>query len=88
MPKLILPIYDEDNFPAVNTAAWGRMNRRRTDLIRKKHRHGLTDAEQIEYDRLQRLTFEALERAFPRPDSKIDELILLREKLRSEVGRR
>ena len=86
--SVVVTSFDESNFPAVNTAAWGLMNQRRAELIRKKHRHGLTDAEQIEYDRLQRLTFEALERAFPRPDPNVDDLIRLREKLRAEVGRR
>ncbi len=86
--SVVVTSFDESNFPAVNTAAWGLMNRRRVELIRKKNRHGLTDAEQIEFDRLQRLTFEALDEAFPRPDPNVGELILLREKLRAEVERR
>jgi hypothetical protein len=56
-----------DRFPAVGTPEWGRMNRRRAELIRKKNRLGLTEDEREEYDRLQRLSHAALEEAFPRP---------------------
>jgi hypothetical protein len=54
-------------FPAVGTPEWGRMNQRRAELIRKKNRKGLSSAEQIEYERLQRLSHDALETQFPRP---------------------
>jgi hypothetical protein len=55
------------DFPAVGTPEWGRMNQRRAELIRKKNRQGLTPEEQIEYDRLQRLSEAALEERFPHP---------------------
>ncbi len=62
------------------------MNRRRGELIQKKNRDGLTDVEQVEYDRLQELSLEALEKAFPRPVSIMDNLTQLRAKLNAEAG--
>jgi hypothetical protein len=56
-----------DDFPAVGTPEWGRMNQRRAELIRKMNRQGLSPDEQVEYERLQRLSHEALEACFPRP---------------------
>lgn len=55
------------DFPAVGTEAWGSMNRRRAELIRKKNRQALTPEEQSEYETLQRLSQAALEQAFPAP---------------------
>jgi hypothetical protein len=57
----------DDDLPAVGTPEWGRMNQRRAELIRKKNRKGLSPDEQIEYERLQRLSHEVLETQFPRP---------------------
>lgn len=57
----------DGDFPAVGTPEWGRMNQRRAELIRKKNRQGLSSDEQVEYERLQRLSHEALETRFPRP---------------------
>jgi hypothetical protein len=53
-------------FPRPETPAWGLMNRKRAELIRKKISGQLNRDEQREYERLQRLSLEALERAFPR----------------------
>jgi hypothetical protein len=53
-------------FPEVGTEAWGRMNRRRAELIRKKVRGELPEEEREEYEALQRGSLEKLERAFPR----------------------
>jgi hypothetical protein len=61
-----------DDFPAIDTPEWGRMNQRRAELIRKKNRQGLAPDEQIEYERLQRLSHEALEAQFPRPPLNAD----------------
>jgi hypothetical protein len=55
-----------NDFPAVGTPEWGRMNRVRANLIRKKLRGELTEAEQRQYEWLQRRTLEALDAAFPR----------------------
>ena len=55
-----------EDFPRVGTAAWGEMNRRRAELIRKKIRGELSPEEQALYEALQRRSLEALERAFPR----------------------
>jgi hypothetical protein len=61
------------SFPAIGTPEWGQMNRTRADLIQKKNRQGLTTEEQAEYERLQRLSHEALEAQFPRPVTGKDE---------------
>lgn len=53
-------------FPAVGTPEWGRMNQRRAELIRKKVRGELTEAERREYEWLQRRSLEALDAAHPR----------------------
>lgn len=55
------------DFPAVGTPEWGQMNRRRADLIRKKLRGELTEAERQQYEWLQRRTLEALDAIAPRP---------------------
>ncbi len=65
------------DFPAVGTEAWGIMNRRRAELIRKKHLQTLRPEEQGEYERLQRLSQAALEQAFPASaegDERLDHL--------------
>jgi hypothetical protein len=62
------PMIDEKSaeFPATGTADWGQMNRRRADLIRKKLRGELTEAERRQYEWLQRKSREALDAAHPR----------------------
>jgi hypothetical protein len=76
--------FDRSNFPAVNSEAWDVMNRRRGDLIQKKNRDGLTNAEQLEYDQLQELSLQAVEEAFPRPVSLMVRLAELRASLNAE----
>ncbi len=56
---------EPDDFPQIGTAAWGRMNRRRAELIRKKIDAGLSAEELAEFEYLQRRTLEAVERAYP-----------------------
>ena len=63
---------DDDGFPEVNTPEWDVMNRRRFELIQKKHREGLSPEEQAEYERLQGRTAAALAKAFP-PDAAFSE---------------
>jgi hypothetical protein len=53
-------------FPAVGTPEWGRMNQRRAELIQKKVRGELTEAERQQYEWLQRKSLEALDAAHPR----------------------
>ena len=53
-------------FPAVGTAEWGQMNQRRAELICKKVRGELTEAERRQYEWLQRKSLEALDVAHPR----------------------
>jgi hypothetical protein len=59
---------DKSEFPAIGTPEWGQMNRRRAELIRKKLRGELNEAEWNEYERLQRRSLEALDSAFPLPN--------------------
>src|SRR5438270_13962967 len=70
-------------FPAVNTPQWDAMNERRAELIRKDLGGGLTPAERVEYERLQRLSQAAAVKAFPRPKPDFQELRRLREELRA-----
>lgn len=56
----------EANFPQVGTPEWGAMNRKRAELIRKKVRGELSEAERRLYETLQRRSLEALDKAFPR----------------------
>jgi hypothetical protein len=55
------------DFPRVGTPEWGRMNRRRAELIRKEIAGTLTPDERQEYELLQRESLAALDGAFPRP---------------------
>lgn len=55
------------DLPEIGTPEWSRMNQRRAELIRKKNRQGLSPDEQVEYERLQRLSHKTLETRFPRP---------------------
>lgn len=55
-------------FPAVGSQAWGAMNRRRAELIRKKVRLGvesLSEEERREYEWLQESSRRSLEAAYP-----------------------
>ncbi|HJZ53882.1 MAG TPA: hypothetical protein VKE74_02930 [Gemmataceae bacterium] len=52
---------------AVGTPEWDRLTQRRAELIHKKNRQGLTDAERAEFDRLQQLSRAAIARTFPWP---------------------
>jgi hypothetical protein len=62
----------DGDFPAPGTPEWGRMNQRRAELIHKRNLQGLSPDEQVEYERLQQLSHEALETAFPRPSFPTD----------------
>jgi hypothetical protein len=71
----------DDSFPAIGTGEWGLMNRRRSELIRKKNRQGLTAEERAEFERLQRLCFAAIDERFPRPVVDAEGLKRLRDSL-------
>jgi GNAT superfamily N-acetyltransferase len=73
------------DFPAVGTEAWGIMNCRRAELIRRKVRGGLSDGEEQELEQLQRETLAAVDRAFPRPPVDLRSVAELEERLK--VGR-
>jgi hypothetical protein len=70
-----------DSFPAVGTEEWGLMNQRRSELIRKKNRQGLTADERAEFERLQYLCLSAIREKFPPPVVDEDGLKRLRESL-------
>jgi hypothetical protein len=67
--------------PSPGTKEWGLMNRRRSELIRKKNRGGLSAEEQQEFARLQRLCFSKLEELSPGPRVDEEGLRRLREGL-------
>jgi hypothetical protein len=54
-------------FPLPGTVEWGRLNRRRGELIRRKVRGSLSREEDQELAWLQRETLSAVDRLFPRP---------------------
>ena len=55
------------NVIAVGSPEWDRLTARRAELIYKKNREGLTDAECAEFEHLQQLSRAAVARAFPPP---------------------
>ena len=67
----------------VGSDRWHQLNKRRGELILKKNRGGLTELERAEYEHLQQLCGEAIERAFPRPKLSPDQLALLEKALDS-----
>ena len=71
----------DDTFPSIGTEEWGAMNRRRSELIHKKNRQGLTADERAEFERLQRLCFAAIDERFPPPIVDEEGLKRLRESL-------
>lgn len=71
----------QPGFPAPGSPAWGAMNRRRAELIRKKNREGSTPEERDEYERLQSGSRTPLEEAFPGPAADEDRLDRLEERL-------
>ncbi len=64
------------------------MNERRAELIRKDIDHGLTAAEREEYERLQKMSLDAVVEACPLPILDSEGLARLREELRSASLRR
>lgn len=70
MAKIELSPQDRADFPIVGTEEWDTMNARRCELIDKKIDQGydsLSIGEKAEYERLQRLSQQALEQAYPSP---------------------
>jgi hypothetical protein len=57
------------------TENWDQTNERRIDLIYKKAEHSLTDEEQFELDRLQRLTDERIRLVAPLPLSALESVL-------------
>jgi hypothetical protein len=74
---------DQNGSPAIGSEAWGQMNQRRAELIRKKNRQGLTPEEQGEYERLQSRSRAALQAAFPSPSADDERLDKLEARLRA-----
>ncbi len=65
----------------VGTERWRALNARRAVLIHKKNRQGLDEPEQVEYEQLQQLIREVIERTFPRPKLSLDQLALIERAL-------
>jgi hypothetical protein len=80
-PNAPATVEGDKSFPALGTEESGVMNRRRSELIRKKNRQGLTAEERAEFERLQRLCFAAIDERFLRPIVDEDGLNRLRESL-------
>lgn len=57
-----------DQTVTVGTPEWDRLTERRAQLISKKNRQGLTDAEWAEYEILQERSRKAIAITFPPPD--------------------
>jgi hypothetical protein len=53
----------------VGTPEWDALTERRAELIHKKNREGLDEVEQVEFDRLQRMSLDVVNATFPRPKS-------------------
>ncbi len=49
----------------IESEAWASMIRRRGELIHKKNRQGLNDEERSEFDKLEKIVDEVMERRFP-----------------------
>jgi hypothetical protein len=71
-----------EGFPTPGSPEWGRLNRRRGELIRRKVRGGLSPGEDEELEWLQRETLAAVDRAFPRPPVDFRALAELEERLK------
>jgi GNAT superfamily N-acetyltransferase len=65
----------------VGTSEWDQLTADRLRLIDKKYREGLTAAELVLFERLQRLSSEALEHAYPRPTLTPEERALVKKAL-------
>lgn len=71
----------------LGTAKWAELTERRAELIHKKNRQGLTEAEREEFDRLQELSRATIAQAFPPPASLKVELATIEKRLgRSKVN--
>ena len=65
-PELQIPPYDGGRATFVVPETWPEQNRRRIDLIHKKHHGGGLDAaETVEYDRLQSLADDIVDALSP-----------------------
>ena len=61
------PALRSDGHDGAEEEPWGRMNRRRAELIFKKNRGDLQDAERSELEQLQTLSRSRMQREFPGP---------------------
>jgi GNAT superfamily N-acetyltransferase len=78
--------HEADGAAEPGTEAWGLMNRRRAELIRKKNREGLSNEERAEYEALQRQVQRTLERKYPAPSTWGERIAQIEEQLRTERG--
>ena len=73
---------ESHDFPEPGTPEWGRLNRRRGELIEREVDGGLSSREADELAWLQRETLAAVDRAFPRPPVNLRALAELEERLK------
>jgi hypothetical protein len=70
-----ITIAKHEDSVTVGTPEWDKLTNRRAELIQKKNREGLNEAERTEYERLQQLSLAAVAHAFPRPTFASEEKI-------------
>jgi hypothetical protein len=85
-PDPVAATADEQPIPEVHSEEWERLNDRRGDLIFKKNREGLTDAEQVEFERLQKIVFAAIDKKYPRTPPPWEKLRALEARLKGSGG--
>jgi len=74
------------DIPSVPSAEWEILTGRRAKLIARKYEGGLTSEESAELTKLQQLSSEVIESAFPRPRLSADELEEIRRALENGSG--
>lgn len=79
--KEILDFANDSDTKSTVGEDWDAMNQRRAELIQKKSHEELTEDERAEFERLQRLSHETMERKFPRPRLSPDELDVVKKAL-------
>jgi hypothetical protein len=82
VPRPLISSVRAVSFPTPNSPAWGYMNRRRVELIRRKVRGGLDPDEEQELSRLQRESLAAVDRSFPRPPVDLQAVAELERRLK------
>ena len=74
-------VFQQMDLPSVDTGAWDIMNEMRGNLIERKAVGQLSDYEELQLARLQRVSYEVLRRAYPAPTEFEERLRQLKERL-------